>query len=646
VKHHAASNLGTPAASSPYAIVAGGGTADLPDLNGSAATADGSVSAYQWDLGTLAAGQSETVAVVFAHHGDPLAGAIVQGWLDAYVGASDGAALLANEQAEWASFQGGLAIPAGLGTDEEALLRQSAAILRMAQNEEDTTYLRDVLSMDGEIRRTRFGTVPGGAPAALPATVVHRGKGAVIASLPPGHWTYAWIRDGAYATAAMAGLGMQAEAKAALGFYLGAEAGRFQAWNELAPYAMPPYQVSLVRYHGFGVEETDFNDFGPNLEFDGFGLFLWALREYEVRTGDTSVADAAWSTISTKIADVLVALIDPATGLLRPDSSIWESHWNGRERHYAYTNITAARGLCDAAAIAERLGDAPLAATYRTTAEALRKAIADHLTDPSGAIAANTEELGAGSGYWDAAVLDAIAMGLFHPQGTIAQATLAGLDGHLWVNAGPGWSRNDDRYDHAGSADLSPWGSDYDSAEWVITDLRGAIAKREAGDAARADRLLAWVRDQAVANYLAVAETFDENEGTYKFNTPMVGFGAGAYALAVLHREGLAVEPACGAYYDLPAGTGGAGGAGGGPSTSSAGGAGGAGAGGAPGTTTTGSETSAGVGGASADPGEEDGGCGCRAGGGAPANAASGLALAAALLSVLRRRHRGKARAS
>jgi hypothetical protein len=647
VKHHAAANASTPAAQSPYALVAGGGSADLPDLNGSAATADGSVSAYQWGLGTLAAGQTEEVAVVFAHHGDPLAGAAVQGWLDAYVGANDAAALVAKELAEWATFQGGLDVPAGLPPEDETLLRHSAAILRMGQNREDSSYLRDVLSMDGEPRRTRFGTVAGGPAATLPATVVHRGKGAVIASLPPGHWTYAWIRDGAYAAAAMAGLGMQAEAKDALDFYLGAEAGRFQTWNELTPYGMPPYQISLVRYHGFGVEETDFNDFGPNLEFDGFGLFLWALREYEQRTGDTSLADGAWGTVSQKVADVLVALIDPATGLLRPDSSIWETHWNGRERHFAYTNITAARGLCDAGAMAERMGDAALATKYRAAGEALRKAIADELTDASGAIAANTEELATGSGYWDAAVLDAIAMGLFHPQGNIAQATLAGLDGHLWVNAGPGWSRNDDRYDHAGGVDLSPWGSDYDSAEWVITDLRGAIAKREAGDGERADRLMAWVRDQAHANYLSVAETFDENDGTYKFNTPMVGFGAGAYALAVLHREGLVSEPACGAYYDMASGTGGAGGAGattgvGGASASSGtGGAGGAG-GTEPGTTTTSSgATGAGGGGASATP-SDDGGCGCRVGPSAPHGAVAGLALA--LLSVLRRRARGKSR--
>jgi hypothetical protein len=80
---------------------------------------------------------------------------------------------------------------------------------------------------------------------------------------------------------------------------------------------MPPYQISLVRYHGFGVEETDFNDFGPNLEFDGFGLFLWALRSYEVASGDEALAAGRWAEIGEKVGDVLVALVDPETGLLQ-----------------------------------------------------------------------------------------------------------------------------------------------------------------------------------------------------------------------------------------------------------------------------------------------------------------------------------------
>jgi hypothetical protein len=238
------------------------------------------------------------------------------------------------------------------------------------------------------------------------------------------------------------------------------------------------------------------------------------------------------------------------SGLLRPDSSIWETHWNGRQRHFAYTSITAARGLCDAGDDRRALGDASTRDEVPRRRGGAAGRIADELTRPRAEPSRPTPKSSrTAEGYWDAAVLDAIAMGLFHPQGNIAQATLAGLDGHLRVNAGPGWSRNDDRYDHAGGVDLSPWGSDYDSAEWVITDLRGAIAKREAGDGERADRLMAWVRDQAHANYLSVAETFDENDGTYKFNTPMVGFGAGAYALALAQRAGAFADPACGAYF-------------------------------------------------------------------------------------------------
>jgi GH15 family glucan-1,4-alpha-glucosidase len=348
----------------------------------------------------------------------------------------------------------------------------------------------------------------------------------------------------------MATLGMQAEARDGLAYYLKAEGGRFQAWDELKSYNMPPYLITLTRYHGFGVEETDFNAFGPNLEFDGFGLFLWALRHYERETGDTTLVTENWATVSTKVADALVGLVDPATGLIRPDSSIWETHWNGRERAWAYTSLTAARGLCDAAALAERVGDTQNAGRYREAGQKLREAIARRLTDNSYALASNTRELASGRGYSDAAVMDAIAMGLFDPAGKIARGTLTRLDAQLSTSAGAGWARNDDRTDHAAGTDLSPWGSEYDSAEWVIVDLRGAIAKRMAGDTARADRVLKWVKDQSLKNYLVIAETYDESTGAYKFNAPMAGFGAGAYALALAHRASLGADPACGAYFD------------------------------------------------------------------------------------------------
>lgn len=625
VSRHGASSAGTPAGQKVYDIVHGGGAADLPDFNGSSPAGDGWVTAYQYDLGDLDPGESAWVGVAAAHHGDPFADATVKGWLDAYVAGKNASVLVNAEVDGWKAFQNNLNTPGGLEPDDETLVRQSAVMLKMGQVRDDKAYLREWLTKDGEPRLTRFGIEAGGVPAALPAEVTHRGKGAVIASLPPGEWTVAWIRDGSYAVSAMAALGLQAEAKDALLFYLNAEANRFQKWSELAPYGMPEYQISLVRYHGFGVEETDFNDFGPNLEFDGFGLFLWALRAYETLTGDTSLADDNWATVTERIADVLVALIDPSNGLIRKDSSIWETHWNGRERWWAYTSITAARGLCDAAAIADRKGDAALSDKYRTAALSIREAIAAKLTDDGGAIASTVEELQSGSGHFDAAVLDAIAMGLFDPKGKIAGATLKAMDDHLAAAAGAGWSRNDDRYDHAGKEDLSGWGSEYDSAEWVVTDMRGAVATFLRGDVERSDRLVRWVRDQSLANFLAVAETYDEETGKYKFNAPMVGFGSGAFTLALFARDGVLVDPACGAYFVEPGGSGGSGGGGG--SGGASGGAGGS-------TTTSTGAANGGGGSGGGDTIDDGGGCGCRTASVDEAASGGGLRACAALLAI------------
>jgi GH15 family glucan-1,4-alpha-glucosidase len=520
---------------------------DVPSKMGDLGVADDWAHAYQVDLGDIAPGQTRWVAIVVAHHGDPFGAAVATGWIDAYTANKSPEQLLNEERASWETFQRSLVLPKTLSTDEEAVARQSAAVLEMAQMKDKDAFLREVLSRDGEPRLSRFRALDGGS--ALPGTVVHRGFGAILASLPPGEWTYSWIRDGAYAAAAMSVLGMTTQSRDALQFYLDAEGGRFQNWNELRPYNMPPYVISLTRYVGFGVEETDFNDYGPNIEFDGFGLFLWALREHEVRTKDTSLTDNRWEEIATKIADPLLALVEPSTGLIRKDSSIWETHWNGRERTWTYTSLTAARGLCDAAAIAERKQDMTRAMKYRAGAQALRQAIATRLTDGAGALASNREELQTGSDYFDAAVFDAFAFGLFDPAGRIGRATASGLD-KIRVSAGPGWSRNDDRRDHQGKMDLSPWGSEYDSAEWVITDVRGSMVLRAQGNASRADSILKWITEHANKNADLIPETFDETTGVWKFNAPMVGFGAGVYVLALDHRASGRIDPACGAFFD------------------------------------------------------------------------------------------------
>ncbi|MFO0636612.1 MAG: hypothetical protein U0168_27590 [Nannocystaceae bacterium] len=362
------------------------------------------------------------------------------------------------------------------------------------------------------------------------------GAGAVLASLLPGNLTYA-ARDGAYAISAMASLGMHEQARAGLEFYLVAEGGRFAQWDELRlRHAAVPGDAGALPRLRRGRDRLQ--RLRSQLEFDGFGLVLWAMRNYVEASGDRTLP-------CTRVADVILALIEPETGLLRPDSSIWETHWNGRQRHWAYTNITAARGLCDAGALAEQMGDDALAQSYREAGRALRAAIAAQLTDPSSALASNTEELAGGGGYADAAVVDAIAMGLFDPTARSRRRPRRRSTPARSRRREVGWSRNDDQVDHDGVRGPQPVGQ----------RLRHGRVGRDRS--ARRDRVPRCRRQRARRRDPAAGhradpgelrhgrETYDAEPGTYAFNTPMLGFGAGAYALALAHRGGAAIDPAC-----------------------------------------------------------------------------------------------------
>src|SRR5262249_36623166 len=157
-----------------------------------------------------------------------------------FVGSLSPQQVLDRETAFWTSFHAVEAptAPAGLRADEAAILRQSTAVMKMAQCRE-----------------------------AGPAS------GQILASLPPGQWNMCWPRDASYAIAALARSGHLAEAKAGLGFFLGATANQFPSLAGVAG----PYRISVCRYRGDGVEESDDDGNGVNVELDDWGLFLWAL---------------------------------------------------------------------------------------------------------------------------------------------------------------------------------------------------------------------------------------------------------------------------------------------------------------------------------------------------------------------------------
>jgi hypothetical protein len=355
------------------------------------------------------------------------------------------------EVAAWNAWR--VTPPAGLTPAELRVWRQSESVLRMAQSREP-------------------------APS----------RGQILASLPPGIWWITWVRDMSYAVAALARSGHAAEAGLGVDFWQNARVGAYRM------YVGHDYRVSVVRYYGNGDEWSDSDENGPNVEFDGFGLAAWAGRLAGRREMDAN-------------ADTLLALRD-STGMIAPDSSIWEVHWNGRQKHFAYTSITAAQGLCVTGHTAEARG--------------IRDAMVRQLRLPTGGLAANLEELQRGQPARDAAVVEAINFGLIDPNGRLARDTMNEFE-RLRTYVGRGFFRNDD-------------GGGYDSQEWVFIDLRIASALLRMGRRAEAQELIAWVTAQADANFGLHAELYHERNADYVGAVPMVGFGAGAYMMALMDR--------------------------------------------------------------------------------------------------------------
>lgn len=455
---------------------------------------DDAVAGFEWDLSGLAPGESKTFAVILAHDAGGQRSAVNAALSP--VAEKSASELLAGARADWSQFFSRAQAPEGLSAGEAAVYDQQLAVLRMAQVREP-------------------------APA----------RGQIVASVPPGKWNIAWVRDQSYATFALIDAGLFAEARDALAFLLDGDAGHYVCCDAGGgPYVGRDYAISVVRYFGNGVEESDSNQNGPNVEFDGFGLTLMALDAYLSRTGDSAFIDDHAGAIFGGTADVLVSLIEPDTGLVRADSSIWETHWDGGgRRHHTFTQATSVAGLWAAARLAEKTGRTDDAARYSAAAATVAEAIAAHLVDPRNQVLrGSVEETDL---YLDAAAIEAFNWGVLAGDGDIAKATLDAFRTSLWNPVtGHGYRRNDD-------------GGEYDLREWIVIDLRVATAARRAHRDADAAALLSWVTAQASQNFGLLPENFDRETGDFLGEVPMAGFGAGAYVSALWDRAGRALPP-------------------------------------------------------------------------------------------------------
>ncbi len=395
--------------------------------------------------------------------------------------------ILNDEIKFWKNFTSKAKKPARLSKGEKDLLNQSIAILKMAQSREE------------------------GAP-----------YGQILASLPPGEWTYTWVRDGVYAINALIELGYFEEAKSALEFMLKARTGFYKEFihKDGKDYGVKKdYKITVCKYYGDGIEESDHNEDGPNIELDGFGLFLWAFGNYIEKTRDIEFAVIYWDTLTTKIADVLISSIDNY-GVIRAESGPWERHLPGK--HYAYTTITAIKGIRSIAKVASLLKDKTAEKFYRSYADSIQKYFLKNFVDENGVIKGTLEAKDKTEfEYFDASVVEAINFDIVPAESKIAKNTIEAIKKNLKMKNRFGFFR----------VNNGDW---YDRQEWIFIDLRVAVALNKAGFKKDAEQILQWITSQSNLNFNLIAELYDEWNSDYQGQYPMVGFGAGAYVLALL----------------------------------------------------------------------------------------------------------------
>ena len=399
--------------------------------------------------------------------------------------------------------------PAALqGEPERHLWRQSEIMLRMAQSREPDR--------------------PG-----------RHNQGLLIASLPDGVWFTPWVRDMAWGAVALARMGHRQEARAALLAYFNAQpTGKMRAAT-----AGADYQVSVVRYFGDGSEEPFFTMEGStNIEFDDWGEVLWVLGVYLGRYDDPGLLATPtyrgplYASARDYIVRPLLANLEPfRSGLIvAADTSIWEEREKDK-KHFAFSTAMAIVGLEQFAAIAGRAGDDPTRTAVLAQVALLKKGFAAAFIR-DGHLHGTLEE-GVKNDI-DGALLPILNFGLVTDPALVAD-TVARME-LLKVQSG-GYRRV--RSTYTDPAIFEYW---YEREEFVFVDLALAAVERHMGRREEAGAMIARIVEKAAADHDILPEMyvalpcplFPGHIGDPTGARPMAGYGAGAYILDVLDRDG------------------------------------------------------------------------------------------------------------
>jgi GH15 family glucan-1,4-alpha-glucosidase len=391
--------------------------------------------------------------------------------------------------------------------NERHLWRQSETMLRIAQSRE-------------------------------PSRANRHSNGLIVAALPDVFST-PWVRDMAWATAALIRMGHRAEARAALLAYFNARpTGKMRAEVNGADY-----QISVVRYWGDGAEEPFFTQEGStNIEFDNWGEVLWVLGEYLRKYDDPALLKFAtyrgplYETARDFIVKPLMANTKKYGGgrIVAADTSIWEERQKDK-KHFAFSTAMAIVGLREFAEVARRAGDGAARGRALKDAALLQKGF-DAAFIRGGKLRGTLEE-GVKNDI-DGALLPIINFGIVRDPQAIRDA----VDRMKLLKVASGGYRRV-RGTYTDPKIYEYW---YEQEEFLFVDFHLAELYRRLGHAREADAMLQRIVGKSAADhniipemYVAVpCELFPGKIGDPTGAMPMVGYGAGSYVLHLLDREG------------------------------------------------------------------------------------------------------------
>lgn len=214
---------------------------------------------------------------------------------------------------------------------------------------------------NGPANGTANGTVNGTAMLRFQA-----GNGALVASPDFGQYRYCWLRDSSFAAYALDRCGQhEASARyhdwvngaiAGIGERMDAAIGQRLAGRPVNPATLPPTR--------FGLDGSVQADDWPNFQIDGYGTWLWSLREHLAMTGQPGLPAHLRESALRAAAYLAAFALDPCY-------DVWEENPDGVHTSTlacVFGGLTAAAWLLGEHRMEERASD--VQAHVRATGQA------------------------------------------------------------------------------------------------------------------------------------------------------------------------------------------------------------------------------------------------------------------------------------